>query len=108
MRLIPFIRTQFRRVSRFFARMRPGKPRDKPDQIPSHLNAQVSGQPGLTCPRCREKFPISIPMLLSGQPIFCPHCLLRLDVDKAKSEQSLKALGKLQCDLDRANEILNR
>lgn len=68
----------------------------------------ISKEPGLACPKCQNKIKISIPMLLTGQPIVCPNCLLELRIDTEKSLESLKALKKLQNDFEKAERIKNQ
>lgn len=82
--------------------------RSRPDPIPSHLSGVVSREPGLSCPRCSFRIPIAIPMLLSGQPIICPRCFLRLNVDREKSGDSLHALEKLESDFARARDMMKQ
>ena len=85
-------------------RSRRGRRKSKPapDRISSHLNAIVARQPGLTCPRCAFRIQITIPALLSGHPIHCTQCLLRLNVDVERSREALQALEKLQTALTHA------
>ncbi|MBI5179432.1 MAG: hypothetical protein HZA04_09275 [Nitrospinae bacterium] len=51
--------------------------------------------PGLGCPQCGFRIPISIQMLLSGQPIGCPACHLELRVNREESKETLNALEKV-------------
>ena len=76
------------------------------DDIRDHLGAVVSHEPGLSCPKCRFRIQIGIPMLLSGQPVICPKCFLRLDVDREQSKESLQALEKLQAEFGRAQKMM--
>lgn len=55
----------------------------------------ISRQPGLVCPECSFKIPISIDMLLSEGPIICPSCKLNLNVEKEASKPILDRLRKL-------------
>jgi hypothetical protein len=64
--------------------------------------------PGLNCPRCATRFPVTIPQLLSGQPIFCPSCKLQLNLDRSKSSQALESLNKLQNDFEIAQEMVRK
>lgn len=64
----------------------------------------VYKKPGLQCPRCQFLIEISLPMLLSGQPIFCNQCYLRLNIDQGKSKQALDAVHKLNLGLKKAEE----
>jgi hypothetical protein len=64
------------------------------DRVPGDPDAP-SGPPGLPCPSCGLRFPVSIEGLLSDQPITCPACGLALTVHREKSEDSLKALRRV-------------
>lgn len=75
---------------------------------PYEVATEISNTPGLICPQCRHRIAISIPMLLSGQPIFCTNCLLELRVDATRSQESLGALQKLQGDFSRAEEMMRQ
>lgn len=59
------------------------------DAIPSETKPSeetlISKQPGLVCPQCSHKIQVSIDMLLSGAPIECPSCQLKLNVNKEES-----------------------
>jgi predicted nucleic acid-binding Zn-ribbon protein len=54
------------------------------------------GPPGLPCPACGLRFPVSIEALLSDLPIACPACGLALSVHREKSEESLDALRRVR------------
>jgi transcription elongation factor Elf1 len=51
--------------------------------------------PGLDCPKCRFRMPVSIQMLLSGQPVVCPSCGLRLTIERERSKACLDELRKV-------------
>lgn len=68
----------------------------------------IAKEPGLLCPRCSSRIQVTIPMLLSGQPVYCTKCFLELTVDTQKSQEALNALQKLQSGLDQANEIMKQ
>jgi DNA-directed RNA polymerase subunit RPC12/RpoP len=51
--------------------------------------------PGLDCPTCGFRIIISVPMLLSGQPIVCPSCRLKLSVEREQSKACLTELEKV-------------
>lgn len=56
--------------------------------------------PGLDCPKCRVYFPTTIPDLLSGG-IECPHCGLKLSIDRNASDHAILALEKFQATIDK-------
>lgn len=63
---------------------------------------QISRQPGLNCPECTTRIPISIQILLNSGSVTCPGCSLSLEIDRQQSEGALHALQKLQNGLDAA------
>lgn len=73
---------------------------------PSPPPPTLSARPGIACPRCAFHIEIPIPVLLSGMPIQCPGCALKLVVNQEKSADSLAALQKLHGDFETASEQL--
>ena len=65
-------------------------------------NAQM---PGLDCPQCSHRIPMTIPLLLSGRPFFCQGCGLKIEVDSQKSSYVLDRLQNLQNKLDQADKM---
>ena len=65
---------------------------------------EISRTPGLTCPECGYRIQVSIPMLLSGQPIVCAACSLVLHVEQEKSAAALGALKQLDVSLNQARQ----
>lgn len=55
---------------------------------------------GLNCPQCNGFIETSIFQLLTGSSLTCPHCHLRLMIDRGKSRQALDALRKVQIAQD--------
>lgn len=55
----------------------------------------IDRNPGINCPQCGHKFPVSIEILLSLQPIYCPSCNLKLELNKEKSKEALEAMEKM-------------
>lgn len=51
---------------------------------------------GMPCPECSGFIPISMYQLLSLNPIFCPYCGLKLEINKTASERALDALKKVE------------
>lgn len=78
---------------------------EKPKEIQQPVGeaTPISNKPGLVCPECQFKMIISIEMLLSGEPIECPSCQLRLSVDKEESKPVLDRLRKLDEVVKEAN-----
>ena len=86
------------------------KKSSKPEEIvPAEViqkgPTEISRKPGLSCPRCEARMPISIPMLLSGEPIYCPDCKLKIEVDRDKSSKTLGSLEKLNSRLNHASAV---
>ena len=69
---------------------------DKGKEVPY----KPQGQPGLVCPQCQNKIPVSILNLLQDSAIMCPYCNLELKIDQQQSQGSLSKLkdfyGKYQ------------
>ncbi|AFL83176.1 hypothetical protein Belba_0518 [Belliella baltica DSM 15883] len=68
----------------------------------------ISKNPGLKCPECSTRIPISIQTLLTSNGVTCPNCDLELEIDKEKSEGALHALEKLQSGIQKASSIRNQ
>ena len=94
-RILNFFKFNLTVVKNFFVRKK--KPEPAPSVTPHR-------KPGLKCPRCQFLIEISIPMLLSGQPIFCNQCYLRLSVDQKKSKDALKSVHQLDLGLKKAEK----
>jgi len=65
---------------------------------------EISRTPGLTCPECGFRIQVSIPSLLSGQPLVCAGCSLVLNVEQEKSAAALGALKQLDVSLNQAQQ----
>jgi hypothetical protein len=65
---------------------------------------EISRTPGLTCPECGYRIQVSIPSLLSGQPLVCAGCSLVLHVEQEKSAAALGALKQLDVSLNQAQQ----
>ena len=58
---------------------------------------QASRQtPGMTCPKCGRFIPTSINELISAQCLWCPHCGLKLTIDRGRSQKAIDALKKVE------------
>ncbi len=68
-------------------------------------NQQNQQTPGLDCPECGHRIPTSIPILLSGRPLFCGGCGLKLEIDMQKSSYVLDKLQDLQDNLIKAENL---
>jgi len=84
---------------------------DKEDPATHTNNGKVTPikqNPGLDCPQCGVRISISIPMLLSGEPIYCATCNLKLTLDQDKSAGCLAELHKVQEAIHRAEQASQR
>lgn len=77
-------------------------PKNGKDEISSSATQPVITQPhaapkppGLDCPKCGFRITISMQMLLSGEPVYCPACQLKLSVDREQSQPCLDELKKV-------------
>jgi transcription elongation factor Elf1 len=59
---------------------------------------------GFPCPRCAEAIRVDVARLLSGAPVYCGACGLRLEVDTAASGASLEAAREYQRAIASARE----
>jgi DNA-directed RNA polymerase subunit RPC12/RpoP len=72
---------------------------------PAAREIPVQKAPGLDCPQCGFRIMISVPMLLSGGPIFCPACSLKLTIDQEQSRACLNELQKVYNAIQRVEEV---
>lgn len=63
-------------------------------------NPAAQQRTGLKCPRCGHFIETSIFQLLTSRSLVCTSCLLRLDIDRAKSRPAFEALRKVQAAKD--------
>ena len=59
-------------------------------------------QPGLNCPNCTFRIQVDMSVLLSGEPIVCNACGLKLTVEKEQSKACLTELKKVQGAIEKA------
>lgn len=97
-----------RRIRTAVAKRLSRKNKPQAPALQASESAAGPAQPGLICPQCAFRIQITIPMLLSGQPIYCTQCFLEFRVDNQKSQESLSALHKLQSDFQKAEEIIKQ
>ena len=55
----------------------------------------IDHNPGINCPQCANKFPVSIEILLTSHAIYCPACNLNLELNREKSKEALEAMEKV-------------
>ena len=76
----------------------------KDEKVSESKGAEIKHVPGLDCPQCGFRIQVSIPMLLSGEPIICPACGLKLSADQEKSQACLNELRKVNDAIQKAEE----
>jgi DNA-directed RNA polymerase subunit RPC12/RpoP len=69
---------------------------------------QISKLPGLDCPSCGFRMIISVPMLLSGEPVICPSCRLKLTVEREQSKACLTELEKVYEAVKNVETVKNK
>ncbi len=67
--------------------------------------ANPSTTPGVPCPDCNFRIPVTIPMLLMNDAIFCNSCGLKLSIDREQSEEGLKLLQNLNEAVEKVNRV---
>ncbi len=73
------------------------------------ITQQAQRPSGITCPICGGFIPFSMQQLASDPAILCPHCGLRLTINKEESKLALMAVNKLlqaQSDFDRQSRLV--
>lgn len=54
-----------------------------------------TGVPGMKCPQCGEFIPTTIQQISVASCLVCPHCQLRMNIDKSASRRAIDALKKV-------------
>ncbi len=57
--------------------------------------------PGMNCPQCGNFIPTTIAELLTSTGLTCPHCRLRLTINRNESQKAMAILQKVQNASDR-------
>lgn len=52
--------------------------------------------PGIKCPQCGGFIPTTIMQIITGNPIVCPHCHLKIIIERGKTSNAIEALKKVQ------------
>ena len=63
---------------------------------------------GMPCPQCNGFIPVSMQQIITDSAIICPHCGLRLTINRQQSSTAIEALKKVQqaqTDFDRKNKF---
>lgn len=69
------------------------------------MPTQFHEAPGMPCPRCGFRIKVTLQQLLSAAEISCPGCLLKLEIDRSQSQQSLELAQKLAVAVDNLEQI---
>ena len=64
-----------------------------PEIPPTQQMMQPVGE--IKCANCSGKIPVSAYNILYSSCLFCPHCGLKMNIDKRKSKTVLKILAKV-------------
>lgn len=73
------------------------------------VTQQAQRPSGMTCPICGGFIPVSMQQLVSDPAVLCPHCALRLTINKKESELAFSAINKVlqsQSDFDRQSRFV--
>ncbi len=54
----------------------------------------------MKCPQCGKFIPTTIMHIITASALVCPHCQLRLNIDRMKSGKAIDALKKVQAAQD--------
>lgn len=60
--------------------------------------------PGMKCPVCEQFIPISAVEIMAAMAIMCPHCGLRLSINRQESSRAIEALKKVDAAQRRVDE----
>ncbi len=66
------------------------------DVISGGATGSSQQTPGMKCPQCGEFIPTTIMQIITASSLVCPHCHLRLNIDRMKSGKAIEALKKGQ------------
>ena len=72
------------------------------------MNGTQQKTPGLTCPKCQHFIPTTINELITASYLECPHCRLRLNINKNESKKALEILSNVndaQKNLEKASKF---
>ncbi len=58
--------------------------------------ANQQNVPGMKCPVCGRCIPTTIYYIVTNAALTCPHCGLRLNIDRVKSAKAIDALRKVK------------
>jgi DNA-directed RNA polymerase subunit RPC12/RpoP len=64
--------------------------------------------PGLKCPQCGQFIPTTISELLNASALVCPHCGLKLSINREESKQAmdiLKEVDSASKNLEKASKF---
>lgn len=66
----------------------------------THGAPNANQVPGMKCPKCGDFIPTTIMQIITASALVCPHCHLRLNIDRLKSGKAIEALKKVQAAQD--------
>lgn len=80
-----------------------------PGQPQVDITRQQMRPSGLPCPVCQGFIPTSMQQIITDSAIICPHCGLRLTINRQLSRPAIEALKKVQqaqADFDRKTKSM--
>ena len=63
--------------------------------------------PGMNCPQCGNFIPTTMVELLTSTGLTCPHCRLRLTINRNESKKAMEILQKVQNASDKLESATN-
>lgn len=57
--------------------------------------------PGMKCPQCGEFIPITLQQITTDTAIVCPHCNLKMNIDRTNTGKAIDALRKVKAAKER-------
>lgn len=79
-----------------------------PGQPQVDITRQQMRPSGMPCTQCNGFIPVSMQQIITDSAIICPHCGLRLTINRQQSSTAIEALKKVQQaqnNFDRKNKF---
>lgn len=72
------------------------------EEIVAGIKAQTTGDqiPGMNCPVCKGFIPTTVTMLQMDSAIVCPHCLLKINIERLKDARAVRVHKKVKEAMD--------
>ena len=69
------------------------------------MKTQMFEAPGMPCPRCNFRIKVTLKDLLGAPEIRCPGCLLKLEIDRSQSQESLELAQTLAVTVETLEQV---